>query len=204
MSVALIDTTTYLKLGRALDPLLGRSVGTPPRLCRTISEVDREFEDKHSLAHTFYWVSEPSYRENRKGNFLSALSVGMKPVMQWRSQVQAYARMNSAEYRKRNITVPSPADCLLIAYAVTISEVHGKRAAVISDDAGVRFTVQELDLCDAWSGYQLVKAFLDSGYVDEAKVRAIYAELDYLRELPQDWRVNCQATFGFTHQSGTP
>lgn len=203
MSVALIDTTTYLKVGRALDPILGRSVGTPARLCRTISEVDREFEDKQSLAGTFYWVTEPRYATNRKENLLSALSVGMQPVMQWRSQVQAYARMNSAEYRKRNITVPSPADCLLIAYGITITEVHGKRASIVSDDAGVRFTVQELDLCDAWSGYQLVKAFLDSGYIDQAKVRALYAELDYLRELPQDWRVNCQATFGFIHQPGT-
>ena len=109
------------------------------------------------FAGTFYWVTESRYSANRKENLLSALSVGMQPVMQWRSQVQAYARMNSAEYRKRNITVPSPADCLLIAYGITISEVRGKRATVVSDDAGVRFTVEELDLCDTWSGYQLVK-----------------------------------------------
>lgn len=199
MSVALIDTTSYLKLGRALHPLLGRAVGLPPRICRTISEVDREFEGKESLSATFYWVPQVEYADNRKENLLSAMQIGMKDVMNWRTQIQGFARMNANEYRKRNLTPPSPADALLIAYAVVITQLHGIRAAVVSDDGGVRFTVEELDLCDALSGYQLLELFLTHQYVDLPKVKALYSELDYLSELPADWRTNCHTTFGFKH-----
>lgn len=199
MSVALIDTTSYLKLGRTLHPLLGRAVGSPSRMCRTITEVDREFAGKQSLAATFYWVPDPPYADNRKENLLSAMQIGLKEVMNWRTQIQAQARMEAAEYRKRNLTPPSPADSLLIAYAMAVSDVHGTRAAVVSDDVGVRFAVEQLDLCDAMSGYQLVKMFLDHQYIGLDQVKALYGELDYLGELPKDWRLNCQATFGFTH-----
>lgn len=199
VSVALLDTTSYLKLGRSLHPILGRTIGQPPRICRTISEVDREFEGKESLAATFHWVPDSPYAENRKQNLLSAMQIGLKEVSTWRTQIQAQTRMDAGEYRKRNLTPPSPADALLIAYAVAISDVYGQRAAVVSDDAGVRFAAEQLDLCDAMSGYQLVKIFLEHQYVDLNQVKALYAELDYFSELPGDWRANCEETFGFRY-----
>lgn len=197
MSVILIDTTSYLKLSLGLHPILGRRVGVPPRECKVLSEVDREYQAKASLASTFYWLLEPRYVANRADNQLTAMSVGLSEVREWREHVASWAMLSRKAYKERSLTPPSPADALVVAYGIALSEKTGVRSAVVSDDGGVRYTVSELGYSDALSGWELVKLFHSAGLVTTDEVKAIYGHLQHLKELPYDWKSNSIAAFGF-------
>jgi len=197
MSIILIDTTSYLKLSLGLHPLLGRPVGVPPRECKVLSEVDREFQAKASLASTFYWLLESDYVVNRAENQLTALSVGLSEVREWREHVSSWAALSRKAYKERALTPPSPADSLVVAYAIALSEKTGARSAVVSDDGGVRFTVSELGYSDALSGWELIQLFCTAGLVTTDEVKRIYGHLQHLKELPHDWKANSMAAFGF-------
>jgi hypothetical protein len=198
MGLILVDTSSYLKLSKSLHPMLGRHVGAPPRNCVVLSELDREIDAKPTLFRTFYWLLEPGYVDNRKHNLLSAVSVGLQEVREWREQVTSWVNASRRAFKVGGMTPPSPADALLIAYAIALSEQEGHLSAVVSDDRAVRFTVEQLGLCEALSGWQLLQHFHAAKLVSTDDVRAIFGHLLHLQELPRDWRENSAAAFGFT------
>jgi hypothetical protein len=197
LTFALVDTTTYLKLARGLHPLLGRTILQPPRICKILTEVSNEYDAKPSLAATFHWFPDATYAANRSANTISLMQLDMGKIRTWQLALQSMARQDSAHFRSNGVTPPSPADCKLLSCAHVISESHSTPAIVISDDRGVRFAAQYYGLCDALAGWEFLRCLQEEAQLTIADVRAIYGELDHLRELPSDWRQNCKVTFGF-------
>lgn len=198
MTFALIDTTTYLKLGRVLHPLLGKSIKLPARQCKITVDVAREYGEKAALHNSFHWFPESMYADNRAENTISVLHLNLSLVRSWKISIGDLAKHSRREFHNVGLTPPSPADCHLLACAKVISETNEIKALVVSDDGGVRYAATYFDICEALSGWELMKCLFDQDQLTISQIKSIYDELSYLRELPFDWRENSMSAFGFT------
>lgn len=196
MNVALVDTSAYLNLGRCLHPMLGRVFGPPSWTAQGIAELDREFDAKSSLAHSHYWFLDPEYAANRAGNVFDWRSVGLMDVRSWTENILQYCRANPKKFRAAGCSIPSPADCLLAAYAAAVVE-RGSDAAVVTDDKGLRLAVELLETSRVMHGYEMLAYYVQAGHATNDAVKALYQELAYASHIPVAWRKGCQAAFGF-------
>lgn len=196
MNVALVDTCAYLNLARCLHPILGRNFGLPPWTAQAAAELQREFDDKSSLGLTYYWFSESAYADNRAVNVFDWSSVNLMDVRRSRDDILQYCRANAKKFRDAHCSVPSPADCLVAAYAAALVQA-GKQAAVVTDDKGLHLAIRLLATSDVMHGYEMLAHFVAAGHTTLNAARALYQELAYLSNVPAAWRQGCQAAFGF-------
>ena len=196
MNVALVDTSSYLNLARCLHPILGRSFGPPPWTAQAAAELQREFDDKPSLALTHHWFSEPAYAANRTANVFDWTSIKLMDVKSWNINILQYCRANAKKFRDAQCSVPSPADCLLAAYAAALVQA-GNVATVVTDDKGLHLAIRLLSTSDVMHGYEMLARFAEAGHVTVDAAKALYQELVYMSSLPAAWRQGCQASFGF-------
>lgn len=62
----LIDTNSYLRLAQNIHPLLGQPFGEEKYALYILPEVNVELNRSSRLKHDFFWVNDPSWKENRK------------------------------------------------------------------------------------------------------------------------------------------
>ena len=192
----LLDTNAYLRLAKSIDPLLGAGFVAATDAIRITSECDTEWKNSNRLQTKFEWVGESQYSLNRSANTVKLTAKQMMAVRNARTVIQAFASGHGKQLKENRATVPSPADCLALAYVFALCE-DGVPATVVTDDAGMHLIAKEFEISMVAS-LDLLSVMLHAKTRTTEEISALAKYLHYIDDLPQDWRTRGRRILGIT------
>ena len=190
----LLDTCAYLRLAKDIHPLLGTQYLPPPDSSFVTSDVHSEWSKAPRLQSKFHWVSEPQYTANRSAYTVQLKGKMPTQVMQMKRSLASFALINGRKLKALNYTIPSPEDCMVLAYVFTLSE-SGTTATAVSDDGGLGWVAKQMKIPYIQSE-DLVKRMFDAETVTAAQIKSMAGYLDYINDLPASWRSRGPGLFG--------
>lgn len=192
----LLDTCAYLRLAKDIHPLLGTTYLPSPESAWVTSDVHTEWSRQPRLHSKFHWVADAQYAANR-GTYTVQLSGKMPTqIMQMKNSLFAYALSNSKKLKNLSYTIPSPVDCMVLAYVFTLNQ-NGNTATAISDDGGMGWIAKQMRIPCVHSE-DLVKRMFDANTIFLPQIKAMAGYLAYIEDLPAAWRVRGPELFGIT------
>lgn len=155
-SKILVDTNAYLRLAQTIRPLLFMPFGEKQYCLYILPELNKELENPR-LQHTFYWVNEAEFADNRK----HFPSLGKK-------QLQAIQRTFEYvwDYVQTDLPGPSRVDALYIAYALELN------VPVVTDDQDMTALAKVFEV-NVMPTLELLKIMLDCGHTDLKTIKGL-------------------------------
>lgn len=190
----LLDTCAYLRLAKDIDPLLGSQYLPQPDCSCVTSDVDSEWSKNPRLRSKFHWVQEPHYAANRSTHTVQLKGKMPTQVMQIKRSLVSFSSSSGKQLKALNYTIPSPEDCMVLAYVFTLSE-HGTTATAVSDDGGLGWVAKKMKIPYVQSE-DLVKRMFDAKTISVAQIKSMAGYLDYISDLPPSWRSRGPDLFG--------
>jgi hypothetical protein len=171
-SKILLDTNTYLRLAKSINPLLDVPFGEENYCLYVLKELDGEFSSNRRLRTSFHWVDEDEYADNRK----KRLSLSRKDKRSIEITVDFLK-----QHKIDNRLSVSEVDILCLAYAQVLG------IPVVTDDmdmieVAAIFSIKHMKTLD------LMRLMLDSGHIDMDRVRQIVAYWEYISDKPASFR----------------
>jgi len=178
-SKILVDTNSYLRLAKTVNPLLFTPFGEPQYCLYVIPELNRELSTRR-LMSKFPWVDGAEYSQNRK----HFPTVGRK-VRKSISQNFEFIW----EHVQTDFPGPSKVDALYIAYALELS------VPVVTDDLDMTelATVFEAKVL---STLEVLKIMLDHEHVDMKTIDGMVDYWRYMSDRPANMEKDYTRLFG--------
>ena len=190
----LLDTCSYLRLAFSIHPLLGNVYCIAPEVAKVTSDVHTEWDKQPKLQTKFHWAGEDQYVRNRSTNLVRLTGKQPTEIIQMRRNIRAHSETRVAAIKAANYTLPSPTDCAVLAYTFVLSE-NGTAAKAISDDGGMGCIANDLQI-PCGTTLDLLNRMYIAKTQTINQIVALAKYLDYIDDLPNNWRVHGPAFFG--------
>lgn len=183
MTLALLDTNSYLRLAKRVRPLLGVPFGQKQYVLTVLLDVEREVKKSQRLSFRNPWFDEEELAEERdsKRVRLSVKEKGEIAAMQ--SIMLAHVRENVDLFvnGQHASQPPGKVDCFCLAFG----EVRS--AIVVTDDLSMHTLAADFEL-KVWHGYEVLAKMLTAKAIDKDKVVEVYDALKANDDLTRTWR----------------
>lgn len=176
----LLDTNTYLRIGKSIKPLLGVPFGAQQQALYLLNQAQAELNKVSQLKTKFYWVQQEEYKKERNKIITTTKNEKDKIENAWE---HIWHYQNEKKYGLSPIDIYCIATALILQIKLVSDEINMKKTA---DVFGV-------DLIDT---VELLKILVDEKKIDEAKVKEIVSYLKYLNDFPNFLNESYKKSFG--------
>lgn len=181
MTLALLDTNTYLRLAKRIRPLLGVEFGQKPYVLRVLKDVEDEVRRSRTLQFKFPWFDSEEFGAER-----DAAQVRLKPdekrlLENTRSVLRGHVLSEIDRYTTGGRQPPSDTDCRVLAFGLV------REGIVVTDDLGMHLLAEDFEI-PIWHGWQLLAKMRTAKLVSNDLVREIYQALEANGDLTQTWK----------------
>lgn len=181
MTCVLLDTNTYLRLAKRIQPLLGVPFGQKGYVLTILKDVEDEVRRNPVLCFKFPWFNEQTLAAERLAKRVRLSTAESAQIRSMTSVLRAHVLENVSAYTSKGRSPPSPTDCYCLAFGQVRS------AIVATDDLGMHRLAGEFDL-PVWHGHEVLRKMLTAKTIDRALVIEIYTALENNNDLPASWR----------------
>lgn len=181
MTVLLLDTNTYLRLGKRIRPLLGQTFGQKGYVPTIIRQVEDEVLRSPRLMFNYPWFTEAELKAERSSKQIRLGKEEREKIEAASSVLRAHVLEHAQDYTTRGRSPPSPTDCFLLAFGLV------REAIVVTDDLGMHKLADEFEIV-VWHAYDLLKKMLSAKAIDKELIREIYTALENNNDYPLSWR----------------
>lgn len=113
-----------------------------------------------------------------------------------KKSLATYASSSGKKLKSLGFTIPSPEDCMVLAYVFTLGQ-NGTDTTAVSDDGGLGWVSNQMKIPYIQSE-DLVKKMFDANTITIAQIRSMAGYLNYIKDLPTSWRNKGPSLFGIT------
>lgn len=165
----LVDSCSYFRLARVIEPLLGVEFGEPPFTILVIPELDQEFGKSPNLQVKFPWVNEQVYMRNRVSNVLvpGCSAFDLRETTKF---FKDYKYTKGLGVSKVDIKV------LVVAYLSTTT--------VISDDKDVQQMAKDFGMSECMTSLEVLVWFFEEEILTLQEVKIIVRGWKAEKDLP--------------------
>jgi hypothetical protein len=176
----LLDTNTYLRIGKSIKPLLGIPLGKQQLALYLLNQAQKELDTVTKLKTKFNWVQQEEYKKERK-----------KIITTTREEkVQIEDAWEHIWYlqKEKNYGL-SPVDIYCIATALVLG------IKLVSDEINIKLTADEFGV-DIINTVELLKILVAVEKIDINQVKGIISYLKYLKDFPHFLNETYRSIFG--------
>jgi hypothetical protein len=175
----LLDSNSYFRLAKSINPLLGVDFGHDPCCLHVIPALEKEFNNSPRLKNKFGWVNDSEFKENRK-NSLILDKAKRKSI----STTAGFIKKQSIENKLGLSDIDT--DVLATGYILKIS--------VVTDDEAM-LEVADIFEIKTMKSLNLLKLMCEANHIDVAKVKQIMAYWQYEKDVPKNCNKDFQLLF---------
>lgn len=165
----LVDSCSYFRLARVIEPLLGAEFGEPPFDILVVPELDEEFGKSPNLQVKFPWVNEQVYKNNRVANVL-APNCSAFDLRETTKFFKDHKYTKGLGVSKVDIRV------LVVAYLSS--------ATVISDDKDVQEMAKDFGMSECMTSLEVLVWFFEEEILTLKEVKTIVRGWKAEKDLP--------------------
>lgn len=189
MTLALLDTNTYLRLAKRVRPLLGVEFGQKPYVLTVLKDVEDEVRRSRTLQFKFPWFDNEDFGEERDATQVRLKADERLLLENAQSVMRGHVLSEVDRYTTGGRQPPSEIDCRVLAFGQV------REAIVVTDDLGMHLLAADFDI-PVWHGWQLLAKMRTAKVVNNDLVREIYEALEANGDLTQTWRDAKHSEFG--------
>lgn len=180
MTLVLLDTNAYLRLGKRIRPLLGVEFGQKCYVLTILKDVEEEVHRNSRLRFNYPWFDDEDFASERSAKRVRLSKNEKEQIKAVTSVLRAYVLENANFYTSNRHSPPSYTDCFCLAFG-QISP-----AIVATDDLSMHHLANYFDIA-IWHGHELLKKMLSAKLIEKALVQEIYGALELNDDLPKSW-----------------
>jgi len=180
LTLALLDTNTYLRLAKRIRPLLGVEFGQKPYVLTVLKDVEDEVRRSRTLQFKFPWFDNEDFGAERDAAQIRLKADEKQLLENIRSVMRGHVLGEIDRYTKDGRQPPSDTDCRVLAFGQV------REAIVVTDDLGMHLLAEDFEI-PVWHGWQLLAKMKTAKVVDNDLVRAIYEALEANGDLTKTW-----------------
>lgn len=180
MTLALLDTNTYLRLAKRIRPLLGVEFGQKPYVLTVLKDVEDEVRRSRTLQFKFPWFDNENFGAERDAAQIRLKANEKLLLENTQSVMRGHVLSEVDKYTTGGRQPPSNTDCRVLAFGQV------REAIVVTDDLGMHLLAQDFEI-PIWHGWQLLAKMKTAKVVSNDLVREIYEALEINGDLTQTW-----------------
>ncbi len=164
----LLDTNTYLRLAKSIHPLLGIEFGKEKFALYIHKEIDIELNRSSRLQTKFYWISEETYKQNRKKKLFIKISK-QEEIENTYEHIWQYQKDEKYNLSREDIY------CIATALELGIK--------LVTDDQNMIEVCKEFEV-DILTTLELMKLMQNNNRIDFNLIKQITDYWKYVNDLP--------------------
>lgn len=180
MTLALLDTNTYLRLAKRIRPLLGVKFGQKGYVLTVLKDVEDEVRRNRTLSFRFPWFDDEAFGHERDAAQVRLSTADKVKLESARSVLRAHVLAEVDVYTRQGRQPPSDTDCRVLAFGQI------RDAIVVTDDLGMHQLAADFEL-SIWHGWELLSKMKAAKKVDNELIRNIYGALERNGDLTATW-----------------
>lgn len=180
MTLALLDTNTYLRLAKRIRPLLGVEFGQKPYILTVLKDVEVEVRRNRMLQFKFPWFDNEDFGAERDSAQIRLKAEEKQLLENTQSVLRGHVFSEIDRYTTGGRHPPSDTDCRVLAFGQV------REAIVVTDDLGMHLLAQDFEI-PIWHGWQLLAKMKSAKIVSNDLVREIYEALEMNGDLTRTW-----------------
>ncbi len=180
MTLALLDTNTYLRLAKRIRPLLGVEFGQKRYVLTVLKDVEEEVRRSRTLKFKFPWFDREEFGAERDAAQIRLKAEEKQRLGVAQSVLRGHVLSEVDRYTIGGRQPPSETDCRVLAFGQV------RDAIVVTDDIGMHLLAEDFDI-SIWHGWQLLAKMKSAKLVSNELVREIYEALESNGDLTQTW-----------------
>lgn len=180
MTLALLDTNTYLRLAKRIRPLLGVEFGQKPYVLTVLKDVEDEVRRNRTLQFKFPWFDNEDFGAERDAAQIRLKADEKHLWENTQSVLRGHVLGDVDRYTTGGRQPPSDTDCRVLAFGQI------REAIVVTDDLGMHLLAEDFEI-PVWHGWQLLTKMKTAKVVSNDLVREIYEALEANGDLTLTW-----------------
>lgn len=180
MTLALLDTNTYLRLAKRIRPLLGVKFGQKDYVLTVLKDVEDEVRRSRSLSYRFPWFDQEEFGQERDAARVRLSGAEKEALSSAQSVLRGHVLSEINRFTTHGRHPPSPTDCRVLAF----SQI--REAIVVTDDLGMHLLAKDFEI-PIWHGWELLSKMLTARLVSNELVREVYEALERNGDLTKTW-----------------
>jgi len=128
LTLALLDTNTYLRLAKRIRPLLGVEFGQKPYVLRVLKDVEDEVRRNRTLQFKFPWFDDEDFGAERDAAQIRLKAEERTLLDNTQSVMRGHVLSDVDRYTTGGRQPPSDTDCRVLAFGQV------REAIVVTDD----------------------------------------------------------------------
>lgn len=180
MTLALLDTNTYLRLAKRIRPLLGVEFGQKCYVLTVLKDVEDEVRRSRTLQFKFPWFDNEDFGAERDAAKVRLKADEKLLLENTQSVMRGHVLSEVYRYTTGGRQPPSETDCRVLAFGQV------REAIVVTDDLGMHLLAEDFEI-PIWHGWQLLAKMRTAKVVNNDLVREIYEALETNGDLTQTW-----------------
>lgn len=178
-SKILVDTNSYLRLAKTINPLLGIPFCKDESCLYILSELNEELKPRR-FTTKFPWIDEQEYVENRE--YIPIVGKKLKKQIN-----ETYEHI--WDYVQTDLPGPSSVDALYLAYALELN------IPVVTDDQDMTELAEVFEVT-IFSSLKLLKIMFDCQFIKMKIVNGLVEYWRYWDDRPANMEKDYQLFFG--------
>lgn len=188
MTLALLDTNTYLRIAKRIRPLLGVEFGQKNYVLTVLKDVEDEVRRSRKLQFKFPWFDSEDFGAERDAARVRLRADEKQILKDTQSVLRGHVLSELDRYTTGGRQPPSETDCRVLAFGQV------REAIVVTDDLGMHLLADDFEI-PIWHGWQLLAKMKTAKLVNNQLVREIYEALENNKDIPQSWAVAKHSEF---------
>lgn len=180
MTLALLDTNTYLRLAKRIRPLLGVKFGQKPYVLTVLKDVEDEVRRSHRLRFRHPWFDNEDFGAERDAARIPLKAEEKTLLENTQSVLRGHVLGEVDRYTRGGRQPPSDTDCRVLAFGIV------REAIVVTDDLGMHLLAEDFEIT-IWHGWQLLAKMKAAKVVNNDLIREIYEALESNGDLTPTW-----------------
>lgn len=180
MTLALLDTNTYLRLAKRIRPLLGVEFGQKRYVLTVLKAVEDEVRRSRTLQFKFPWFDSEDFGAERDAAQIRLKADEKQLLDVTQSVMRGHVLSEVDRYTTAGRKPPSDTDCRVLAFGQV------RDAIVVTDDLGMHLLAEDFEI-PIWHGWQLLAKLKTAKLANNELVREIYEALERNGDLTRTW-----------------
>lgn len=180
MTLALLDTNTYLRLAKRVRPLLGVEFGQKRYVLTVLKDVEDEVRRNRTLQFKFPWFDSEDFGAERDAAQIRLRPEEKQLLDNTQSVLRGHVLADLDRYTTGGRQPPSDTDCRVLAFGQV------REAIVVTDDLGMHLLAQDFEI-PIWHGWQLLSKMKTAKLVSNDLIQQIYDALEANGDLTKAW-----------------
>lgn len=180
MTLALLDTNTYLRLAKRIRPLLGVEFGQKRYVLTVLKDVEDEVRRSRTLRFKFPWFDNEDFGDERDAARVRLKADERLLLDNTQSVMRGHVLSEVDRYTTGGRQPPSDTDCRVLAFGQV------REAIVVTDDLGMHLLAEDFEI-PIWHGWQLLAKMKTAKVVNNDLVKEIFEALEANGDLTRTW-----------------